>query len=198
MIQITPHCAFWLGWSLWTEGRGSILWRRSAGRNLPPIRFPAACLSSATAARGRSGSWPMTARGSGYPPSACPRDAFVVANGRGSGPQLARASGPDAAGGRRSGNRSRTDMAACERMKNRGRHGLGFQFPFCRSYDRWQRWSGNTGAGWSRRKTSNLSESSSHNIRVRAGADYRRDRARRGSGSRPTARYATWCAAACC
>jgi transposase len=80
-------------------------------------------------------------------------------NGHGSEPQLARASGPDAAGGWQSGNRSRARMAACERMKNLRHHGLAFQFPFCHTYDRWQRWSGNTGAVSSRRKISNLSGS---------------------------------------
>src|SRR5580692_5594256 len=90
----------------------------------------------------------------------------LVANGHGSGPKLARASGPDAAGGWQSGNRSRARMAACERMKNLRHHGLAFQFPFCHTYDRWQRWSGNTGAVSSRRKISNLSGSSSYNIRA--------------------------------
>ncbi len=52
-------------------------------------------------------------------------------------PHIARASGAVAAGGWQSGSRSRAGMAACERIRNRRRHGLAFRFRLCHTFAPW-------------------------------------------------------------
>ena len=71
------RCVSWSLSSRLTPGRASTVWRNCAARNSPRTRFPDACLSSAAGAEPRLSYWPMTARGSGWQPSGCPRGGFA-------------------------------------------------------------------------------------------------------------------------